>query len=512
MRLNCALQISTLSFCAAALAVFGSPLNEDCKWSMTAKERTAKDVMFAGFIYDLRLMAPASTLSHLQDLEIVMHSRIVDVTVTQVGGDHSCLHPRAVLYLNTDAGDSIERAIENLQSSTASDIPLLTSHDSPENTQSLVGNCELPYSKSESVFGIFLFSSDNAQLLQHIRARYSLRFLVKFVYLVQSDHHADLDAFTTSNSYAIQLLWKGQCPRGEPFCLEAPGVSWTAGRNMLYNEVLYNQRSFNLEHLYLIFFDDDAELDYAKVSDSKLKETIDSLRSTSNNPWRSFENYLLEYMPAIGFPHFSWHSRNDSLEVQSVPMFDAMITAFHSDIWKFVFPYESRWDNQSWHWSLNIHSAIANMFFPHHRIQFNTLSVKNLQHRPYPRGGPKTTATAWFAAGVRNPALIMLHKWDLYGETPPHFDHMPVYKLNATTPRYSEFIRPLDIDICHPYWRSHGFGGMMNCGDDEYDLTVATFDVTLRLLEHQKLLSHKERLRDSMKCSWNDSDYDAVQL
>ena len=99
---------------------------------------------------------------------------------------------------------------------------------------------------------------------------------------------------------------------------------------------------------YLIFFDDDAELDYAKVSDSELKETIDLLRSTSENPWRSFENYLLEYKPAIGFPHFSWHSRNDSLEVQSVPMFDAMITAFHSDIWKFVFPYESRWDNQVW--------------------------------------------------------------------------------------------------------------------------------------------------------------------
>ncbi len=64
-----------------------------------------------------------------------MHSRIVDVTVTQVGGDHSCFHPRAVLYLNTDAGDSIERAIENLQSSPASDIPLLNSHDSPDNMQ-----------------------------------------------------------------------------------------------------------------------------------------------------------------------------------------------------------------------------------------------------------------------------------------------------------------------------------------------------------------------------------------
>ena len=136
------------------------------------------------------------------------------------------------------------------------------------------------------------------------------------------------------------------------------------------------------------------------------------------------------------------------------------------------------------------------MFFPHHRIQFNVFNVKNLRHRPYPRGGPKTSATAWFAAGVRNPALILRHKWDLYGETPLHFDDMPVYKLNATTPRYAEFIKQLDIDVCHPYWRSHGFGQIMNCGDDPYDLVVATFDVTLRLMEHQNLLNSKKISRD----------------
>jgi hypothetical protein len=68
---------------------------------------------------------------------------------------------------------------------------------------------------------------------------------------------------------------------------------------------------------------------------------------TFENPWLVFENYIREYKPAIGFPHFSWHNRNESLEVQSVSMFDAMITAFHRDIWRFVFPYETRWDSQA---------------------------------------------------------------------------------------------------------------------------------------------------------------------
>ena len=160
---------------------------------------------------------------------------------------------------------------------------------------------------------------------------------------------------------------------------------------------------------------------------------------------------------------------------------------------------------QSWHWALNIHSAIANMFFPHHRVQFNALAVKNTRHRAYPRGGPKTTATAWFAAGVRNPAIIMRHKWDLYGENPPHFMSMPVHKLNATTPRYSDFVRTLDIDVCHPYWRSHGFEKVMNCGDGAYDMVVATLDVTLRLFEHQQLLNHKETARAAESCAWGNN-------
>ena len=59
----------------------------------------------------------------------------------------------------------------------------------------------------------------------------------------------DLSGFTSSDSHALQLLWKGQCPSGDPACIDAPGVSWTTGRNVLYNAVLRYESSFNTEHM-----------------------------------------------------------------------------------------------------------------------------------------------------------------------------------------------------------------------------------------------------------------------
>jgi len=123
----------------------------------------------------------------------------------------------------------------------------------------------------ESVFGVFLISPDGAEVLQHLRALHSLmfvatklpavtlffhrnsvqncRFLFEFVYAVQSDHYLNLSEFTTSYSYAVQLLWKGQCPSSDTLCIEAPGVTWTMGRNVLYLEVLRRERVFQFRHL-----------------------------------------------------------------------------------------------------------------------------------------------------------------------------------------------------------------------------------------------------------------------
>jgi hypothetical protein len=53
------------------------------------------------------------------------------VTVSQSGGDLSCARPRAVLYV-IHVEDDFDLALQNLQSSPASDISLSTLNDSPE--------------------------------------------------------------------------------------------------------------------------------------------------------------------------------------------------------------------------------------------------------------------------------------------------------------------------------------------------------------------------------------------
>ncbi len=58
-----------------------------------------------------------------------MPQRVVDVAVTQTGGDHTCEHPHAVLYLKMHAGDHIDRAFEDLQSAPPLDVPLSISDD-----------------------------------------------------------------------------------------------------------------------------------------------------------------------------------------------------------------------------------------------------------------------------------------------------------------------------------------------------------------------------------------------
>ena len=56
----------------------------------------------------------------------------MDVTVTQLGGDHICEHPRAVLYLDIELqpDDDVERALSNLPSSPSVEIVLRVSSES----------------------------------------------------------------------------------------------------------------------------------------------------------------------------------------------------------------------------------------------------------------------------------------------------------------------------------------------------------------------------------------------
>jgi hypothetical protein len=64
-----------------------------------------------------------------------MPQRIVDVAVAQTGGDNTCAHPHAVLYLKMQTADHIDRAFEDLQSAPALDVPLSISDDYSESSK-----------------------------------------------------------------------------------------------------------------------------------------------------------------------------------------------------------------------------------------------------------------------------------------------------------------------------------------------------------------------------------------
>ena len=62
--------------------------------------------------------------------------------MTQVGGNHACVHPRAVLYVNSELHPhvEIEHELNNLPSRPAADIDLRVSGEFHENTK--VGRTE----------------------------------------------------------------------------------------------------------------------------------------------------------------------------------------------------------------------------------------------------------------------------------------------------------------------------------------------------------------------------------
>jgi hypothetical protein len=83
--------------------------------------------MFSRRLLPRILLFRAFTSYHfalLQDLETVEVNRAFTVAVTQIGDHISCPRPRAVLYMNRDAGTDAHVALEQLQQSPSLDIDL----------------------------------------------------------------------------------------------------------------------------------------------------------------------------------------------------------------------------------------------------------------------------------------------------------------------------------------------------------------------------------------------------
>ena len=177
-------------------------------------------------------------------------------------------------------------------------------------------------------------------------------------------------------------------------------TTWTTGRNVLYEEAMKS----DTQYLYYIFMDDDIQL-------------VDST-GMYPNPWRGFENFLIDVEPAVGTVMFDVESMyysmshlrkckknlgcplNDSSLWTPVVAFDAAFNAFHLKSVDYILPYTEEFDYLSM-WLSQVSTIIkCEVMFRGGVITHTVIDAVNPKHRPYTRGHMDEHSIAAVVASV----------------------------------------------------------------------------------------------------------------
>jgi hypothetical protein len=161
------------------------------------------------------------------------------------------------------------------------------------------------------------------------------------------------------------------------------GTTWNTGRNYLYEHAMKRKTAY----LYYIFVDEDASL----------RPNADTnVNVTSLGLWRSFENFLVEYKPAVGITAYchgkahrcKWQRNKpggNGVYVLSGYLFDACFNAFHHDVLSYLLPYNLKNENESWIYSQHYVSMLAKHYFSGSVLIYGNVNIVNGGHREYPR-------------------------------------------------------------------------------------------------------------------------------
>lgn len=184
------------------------------------------------------------------------------------------------------------------------------------------------------------------------------KVMKRFLYLIQGkgEPSENLSKLYGEDNDIIFLSW-GKPAKGSIFF---PFSTWTEGRNRLYQETL------DKDYLYYIFMDEDVYL-----------KTTDVCKKPDKNPWRIFEEYLLEYEPAVGTPFFFWHKRSMA-EIDTIFSFDLIVNAIHKEALPILLPYYDSDDEESWWYSGLYLVHLASLIYPSHTLQFNAITSVNV--------------------------------------------------------------------------------------------------------------------------------------
>ena len=197
----------------------------------------------------------------------------------------------------------------------------------------------------------------------------------KFVYLVQSADHMPYENLPGPESDIILLTWKK--PADFQGAVHCPGSSWNEGRNRLLQEALHRADRDGEDYLYYIFLDDDCLIqedgDFARQMGACL----------TGNPFRTFERFLLEWEPAVGYTRYDWQHFVPQQVVNGGYNFDAIFNAFHREALSLLLPYYTGYDAESWLYSQLLINHLTAVFYNPYRLQFNAVTTANRRLKGY---------------------------------------------------------------------------------------------------------------------------------
>jgi hypothetical protein len=196
-----------------------------------------------------------------------------------------------------------------------------------------------------------------------------------FVYLIQSGSQMPYPDLPDQHNDIILLTWK--IPSKTPNSLFFPGSSWNEGRNRLLSEALSRAKKSGTNYLYYIFLDEDCGIMEDKALAQKLNVRL------TGNPFRTFEKYLLEWKPAVGYTRYAWQFYEKGKEINIGYNIDAIFNAFHHETLSFLLPYYTGFDSESWLYSQHIINHLMAILYNPYRIQFNVITTQNRTRRKY---------------------------------------------------------------------------------------------------------------------------------
>jgi hypothetical protein len=204
-------------------------------------------------------------------------------------------------------------------------------------------------------------------------AHFMIRNRKHFIYIIQHDVFCNASRLRHKDVEVLVYAWKHDCCcSANSSCMFLPNSTQNEGRNAAWHHTFV--RWPGTVFTYYVFLDGDMSLTFRPERSSL--PAVDGV-SSEELPFRMFEQHLLHYSPAVGFPYYSgWHHDNGE-EVQFVSNYDHIMIAIHHNVSRFFLPTETRFDDVSWWYGQRIHGFLAAVAFGNQTLQLNAVVSDN---------------------------------------------------------------------------------------------------------------------------------------